>query len=41
MIKKIKKAINNLLLSMAKQNEEEFGKGRMDCCNLNKKNITK
>jgi len=41
MFKKLKAAINNYLLSMAKQNEETFGKDRMDCCNLNKKNNTK
>ncbi len=37
MFKKIKKAINKYLEEMAKENQKEFGKGRMDCCELNKK----
>lgn len=37
MFKKLKKAINNFLIGMAKENEETYGKGKLDCCNLNKK----
>lgn len=36
MLKKFKKALNNLLLKIAKQNEELYGAARMDCCKLNK-----
>ncbi|MDF2595811.1 MAG: hypothetical protein K0R69_2152 [Clostridia bacterium] len=36
MFKKLKKAINKLLLKIAQQNEEVYGKARMDCCKLNK-----
>lgn len=41
MLKKIKKVINNLLLDMAKENEQTFGKGSLDCCKINKKKDTK
>lgn len=37
MLKKIKKAINKYLEELAKENQKEFGKERMDCCNINKK----
>jgi hypothetical protein len=36
MFEKLKKAINELLLKIAKQNEETYGKDRMDCCKLNR-----
>jgi len=36
MFKKIKKAINNFLQDMAKENEQLYEKERMDCCKLNK-----
>lgn len=35
MFKKLKKVIHNFLLQMAKENEELYGKERMDCCKLN------
>lgn len=35
MFRKIKTAIHKLLLEMAKENQELYGKGRMDCCKLN------
>lgn len=38
MFDKFKKAINYFLLKIAKQNEELYGKARMDCCKLNKSN---
>lgn len=38
MFKKIKKVINKFLQDMAKENEELYGKERMDCCKLNKMN---
>lgn len=38
MFDKLKKAINNFLEKIAKQNEELYGKSKMDCCNLNKQN---
>lgn len=37
MIKKLKNLIKNYLLDMAKENEETYGKGSLDCCKLNKK----
>ncbi|MGB8456050.1 MAG: LDCC motif putative metal-binding protein [Anaerocolumna sp.] len=37
MFKKFKKMIHNFLLQMAKENEELYGKERMDCCKLNSK----
>jgi len=35
MFKKIKIAIHKFLLEMAKENQELYGKDRMDCCKLN------
>lgn len=32
---KIKKSYNNYINKLAKINEEEFGKGGLDCCELN------
>ena len=40
MWKRIKTAINRYLESLAKENKELYGTGRMDCCNLNKTNNT-
>lgn len=37
MLKKIKKAINKYFEEMAQENQQTFGKERMDCCNINKK----
>jgi hypothetical protein len=39
MLKKIKNAINKYLEDMAKENQKTFGKGRMDCCEINKKSM--
>jgi hypothetical protein len=36
MFNKFKKAMSKFLLKIAKQNEELYGKDRMDCCKLNK-----
>lgn len=41
MFQKLKKAIHNFLLQMAKENEEMYGKERMDCCKLNSNNPKK
>lgn len=41
MFTRIKKSINNFLDKIAKQNEELYGKRKMDCCNLNKQNENK
>ncbi|HOW23528.1 MAG TPA: LDCC motif putative metal-binding protein [Sedimentibacter sp.] len=30
------KLIKNWLERLAKQNEKDFGTGRLDCCNINK-----
>lgn len=35
MFKKLKNVIRNYLNKVAKENEELYGKGRMDCCKLN------
>jgi hypothetical protein len=35
--KRIKKSINHYLESMAEENKKSFGNGRLDCCQLNKK----
>lgn len=35
MLGKVKKAIQKFLQDMAKENEELYGKERMDCCKLN------
>ncbi len=35
---KIKKSYNNYINKLAKINSEEFGKGGLDCCEVNKKN---
>ncbi len=34
------KFIKNWLERLAKQNEKNFGNGRLDCCDLNKSKIT-
>lgn len=36
MFKRLKKAINDFLEKLAKENEKSFGKGTLDCCQLNK-----
>ncbi|WP_274540101.1 LDCC motif putative metal-binding protein [Clostridium thermosuccinogenes] len=36
MLKRIKRAISNLLEKLAKENEKSFGKGTLDCCQLNR-----
>ncbi len=36
-IEKIKKGYRNYINKLAKNNEKEFGKGSLDCCELNKK----
>ncbi|WP_408020235.1 LDCC motif putative metal-binding protein [Spirochaeta lutea] len=33
----IKKRINRSLENMAKENKRQFGNGRLDCCDLQKK----
>lgn len=38
MFKNMKRAVNKFLESIAKENKEMYGSGRMDCCNLNKTN---
>lgn len=37
MLKKFKKAINKFLENLAKENEKSFGKGTLDCCQLNRR----
>ena len=37
MFTKLKKAWQEFLARMSKENEEQFGSKRMDCCDLNKK----
>lgn len=36
MFKRIKKSINKFLEELAKENQKEFGNGKIDCCDLNK-----
>ena len=36
MLKKLIEKINGFLEQMAQENERAFGKGKLDCCNLNK-----
>ena len=36
MFKKLKETINQLLATIANQNQALYGKERMDCCKLNK-----
>lgn len=38
MLKRLKKAINNFLERLAKENEKSFGRGSLDCCQLNRQN---
>lgn len=38
MFKKLKKVIKNFLEDMAKENQESFGTGKIDCCDLNRRN---
>jgi hypothetical protein len=38
MFTRLKKAIDNFLEKIAKQNNELYGKRKMDCCNLNRQN---
>jgi len=38
MLKRIKKAIGNFIEKLAKENENSFGKGTLDCCQLNRPN---
>lgn len=35
--KKFKRKINDTLEKMAQENQKTYGSGRLDCCNLNKK----
>jgi len=37
--RRIRKAINNFLERLAKENEKSFGKGTLDCCQLNRAGI--
>jgi hypothetical protein len=37
MIIRIKKAISRFLEDIAKENEKQFGKEKLDCCKLNGK----
>lgn len=39
--KRIKRAINRYLEDMAKENQKEFGAGKLDCCQLNRQNNSK
>lgn len=39
MLKRLKKAINDFLEKLAKENEKAFGKGVPDCCQLNGQNV--
>jgi len=36
-LKRLKKAINKFLEGLAKENEKSFGKGTLDCCQINRK----
>lgn len=36
MLKRFKKAVNNFLEKLAEENEKSFGKGSLDCCQLNR-----
>jgi hypothetical protein len=35
-LKRIKRAVSNFLKKLAKENENTFGKGILDCCQLNR-----
>lgn len=37
---RIKKAFQNYLNTLAEDNKKTFGEGKLDCCNLNKKDQT-
>lgn len=37
-LKKIKEAYNHFLENLAKENQKAFGEGKLDCCDLKKKN---
>ncbi len=37
MFAKLKKSWQEFLVRMAKENQEQYGSKRMDCCDLNKK----
>jgi hypothetical protein len=37
-LEKIQKKFQNFINSLAETNESSFGKGKMDCCDINKKN---
>lgn len=39
--KRFKKAINDFLEKMAKENEKNLGNGKLDCCQLNTKDKQK
>lgn len=41
MMTTLKKKIQNLLKSITEQNQKQFGTGKMDCCEMNKKPIIK
>lgn len=36
MFKRIKKTFHNFIEKLAKENEKSFGKGTLDCCQLNR-----
>lgn len=36
MLKRIKRAVNKFLEKLARENEKSFGKGTLDCCQLNR-----
>lgn len=37
-LKKIKESYNKFLQNLAKENQKAFGNGKLECCDLNKKN---
>ena len=37
-LKKIKEGYMRFLQNLAKENQKTFGDGKLDCCDLNKKN---
>jgi hypothetical protein len=38
--KRMKKAVNRFLEDLAKENKESFGEGKLDCCQLNRRDNT-
>lgn len=41
MLRRLKKAMIDFLERLAKENEKSFGKGTIDCCQLNRQNSNK